>query len=63
MSEYKDKLRSLGFSRHKGTTRRREVIRETDGQHSGYHVDHWDGRVDAVVQAPCVTISTKTTEE
>jgi len=49
---YKEKLRSLGFSRLKGTTRRREVVDENTGGHAGFHTDHWDGRVDATVVPP-----------
>jgi len=57
MSEesYREKLQSLGFSRRKGTTRKREITNELTGGYGGYHLDHWDGRVDAtVVASPAV---------
>lgn len=55
---YREKLQSLGFSRLKGTTRKREVVDERTGGYAGYHLDHWDGRVDAtVVASPTTTVN------
>lgn len=53
--EYREKLRSLSFSRLKGSTRKRVVVDDSTGQPVGYHTDHWSGRVDATVTRPQVT--------
>jgi hypothetical protein len=49
MSEFADKVRSIGTSFKKGTTRDVPVINETDGSIGGKHVEHWDGSQDAVI--------------
>ncbi len=56
---------SHAFLTAKGTSRRRNVIVEEGarrGTVGGFHTDHWDGRVDATVHAPTVTVTTSTKE-
>ncbi len=38
----------FGTGRNKGTTKRESVTDERDGTEAGYHLEHWDDRVDAV---------------
>lgn len=49
MDEFKDKLRSIGFSRLRGTAERKPVLREEDGSIGGYQTTHWDDHQDAEV--------------
>jgi len=51
------KLKSLSFSRHKGTNKITPVISDDTGANVGYHTEHWSGRVDATVTAPQVTVN------
>lgn len=61
MNEFQERIGvgqpSRAFLKHKGTTRRRNVITE-EGPHrgtvGGHHTDHWDGRVDATVAPPTI---------
>jgi hypothetical protein len=53
------------FGKLAGTTRTRPVVTEegpTRGTVGGAHIDHWDGRVDAVVSPPTVKASIPTTK-
>ncbi len=50
MSEFADKVRSIGTARHKGTDRHVAVRNEHDGTIGGKHVEHWDGSQDAVIR-------------
>lgn len=49
MSEYADKLRSVGFLRRKGRSNTTPVLRD-DGQVGGTRTEHWDDRVDATAR-------------
>ncbi len=50
MSEnFKEKLKTIGFNRRQGSSRRFAVKNERDGSTAGFQVEHWDGRVDDVV--------------
>ena len=40
----------FGTGRNKGQTRKHDVIHEKDGTVGGHHIEHWDGRQDAVVK-------------
>ena len=53
---FKDKIQSIGFARHAGTTRTRPVLSETTGKIAGKQIDHWDGRVDAVARPESVRL-------
>lgn len=57
MSEYADKLRSLGFPRRLGATERREVVE--DGRRVAATEEHWDGRRDATVYPDVVRHGTR----
>lgn len=48
MTEYAEKLASIGFAHKRGSSRKRVVIDERDGSNAGYHIDHWNDRTDAV---------------
>ena len=50
MSEYQEKLRSIGFPRKIGQSVKKPVVDERDGSVGGYETEHWDGRQDAHVQ-------------
>jgi hypothetical protein len=53
------------FGKLAGTTRTRPVVTEegpTRGTVGGAHIDHWDGRVDAVVSPATVKASIPTTK-
>jgi hypothetical protein len=49
LSEYAEKLRSLGFARRRGSSERKPVVNEDDGKIGGYHIEHWDDSQDAEV--------------
>ena len=51
MSDYQEKIRSIGAPRKLGRSERQEVRDERDGTRAGEHVVHWDGRQDAIVEA------------
>jgi hypothetical protein len=60
---YRDKLRSVSFGRRHGTTETRVVTRDDNGKPAGYQVQHWDGRVDAVVTPSRLALKSKQVEE
>ncbi len=41
---------------HPGAKRKRVVVNENDGKPGGYHVEHFDGSQDAVVQPRTVEL-------
>ena len=49
MNKYQEKLKSLGFSLKRGTTKRWAVINENTGKVGGYQTEHWDDHLDASV--------------
>ena len=49
MNDYQEKLRSLGFSTKRGTSKRVDKVNEDTGKPAGYEVEHWDDARDAVV--------------
>ena len=57
--DYRDKLRSLGFSRHKGTSKTTVVPHERDGKTAGYQIEQWDDSVSAVVTPRPLNITTQ----
>lgn len=62
--EYKDKLRSLSFSKgNRGGTKSTVIRREDNGKPAGRTVEHWDDHVDATAFAPSVKLKAKVTEE
>ena len=50
MNPYLEKIRGFGAPRKWGQSERKPVTNEDDGTQAGYHVEHWDDRVDAVAQ-------------
>jgi hypothetical protein len=40
----------FGTATRKGSTQKKPVVNENTGKVGGYHVEHWDDRVDAVVK-------------
>lgn len=53
------------FGKHAGTTRTRPVVTEegpTRGTVGGAHIDHWDGRVSAVVRPETLHATIPTTK-
>ena len=63
MTDYQDKLRSIGVSRRRGSSERKPVIDERDGSQAGYHVEHWDDRQDAVAQPKPIRVRARIVEE
>lgn len=63
MNEYQEKIRSLGFSLQRGSSRRKPVIDERDGSIGGHHVEHWDGSQDAVVRPKTLRVKARLEEE
>jgi hypothetical protein len=61
-SEYRDKLRSIGFDR-KHLTKTIPVPDDRTGERCGVQTEHRDGRVDATVLAPTIAVKSQTTEE
>lgn len=62
MTSYRDKLQSIGFSRHKGTSRTTNVQHDRTGEVVGSQTEHWNDRVDATAFAPTVNIKTRAEE-
>lgn len=63
MNEYQEKIRTIGVSTRRGSSRRKNVIDERDGSVGGYHVEHWDDRQDAVVQPKTLRVKAKLINE
>jgi len=73
MDDRSDFQRRLGvgerqrlYGRHVGTTRDRPVIADdgpSRGRSTGFHTDHWDGRVDATVRPETVRVSMRKPKE
>lgn len=61
MSEIAEKIRSLGYLRHKGQTREKRVVDERNSRTAGKHIEHWDDRQDAVAMPSTVKMSIKLT--
>lgn len=60
MSEFKDKLKSISFSKgNRGRSIKKPVQNEETGRTAGYHTEHWDDRQDATVLAPHVELKGK----
>lgn len=57
VTEYGDKLRTLGFLRRKGSSNTTPVVRDVDGQVGGTRTEHWDDHVDATVTRMDVTVN------
>lgn len=54
--------KGIGFLSKRGQTNKKPVESEDDGTIAGYHVEHWDGRQDAVVQPKTVRLKVKVEE-
>lgn len=49
-NEFREKIRSINFGgKKRGKTEVKPVINEDTGKIGGRQIEHWDGRVDAVV--------------
>lgn len=60
MEDFKDKIRTIGFSRKHGQSNVTDVIADDGpnrGQVVGRREEHWDDRVDAKVTRPVVTVN------
>lgn len=55
-TSYVAKLKSLGFSRLRGTNRTTPVLSE-QGERVGNQTEHWSGRVDAQAERFTVTVN------
>lgn len=55
---YLERIKGFGAPRRWGSTERKPVIHEDTGKQAGYHEEHWDDHVDAVVtpKIPRLTI-------
>jgi hypothetical protein len=61
MGKWKETVgEGFGTGRHKGEKREHPVTDERDGTVGGKHVEHWDGRQDAIVQVKPVNAKSKT---
>jgi hypothetical protein len=47
VSEYAEKLRSIGFGTKRGQSEAKRVVDERDGSTAGVITTHWDGSQDA----------------
>lgn len=63
MTEFAKKVSSIGTSFTKGEKREKVVRHEKDGSVAGKHVEHWDGRVDAVAMPKPVHLKPRINEE
>lgn len=61
MSEIADKVRSLGYLKHKGQTRTKVIVDERNGRTAGKHIEHWDDRQDAVAMPEPAKVKLKVT--
>lgn len=50
MSDYADKVRSLGFPRQKGGDNVKRIQREDNGKLAGIEIEHWDDSQDAIAR-------------
>lgn len=57
---FKEKIKTIGVSRRKGSSERKPVTNELTGEVGGYHVEHWDDSQDAVVVVNPVRAKSKT---
>jgi hypothetical protein len=57
--EYREKLRTLGFSTRRGTSERHVIRDERDGTVAGIQTDHWDDRVDAKVRLKPIRVKAR----
>jgi hypothetical protein len=56
-TEWKEK--NVGFISKKGKVEKQMVKDERDGTSSGYHLVHWDGKQDAVVQPKTIQLKVR----
>lgn len=61
MTNWREK--NVGVLLKKGTSRERVVVNEDTGRRAGKHIDHWDDRTDAVVEAPTLKVKLGMKEE
>lgn len=54
---FKEKIASIGFGRHAGSSRRVDIPSDSGPGMSGFQTEHWDGRVDATCTRPQVTVN------
>jgi hypothetical protein len=58
--EFKEKLRSLSFSKgNRGGTKTTIIQRDDNGKIAGKQTEHWDDHVDAVAHAPALRVKAK----
>jgi hypothetical protein len=58
MSEYSDKLKTLGFGTKVGEkpSERRRITDERDGSVAGVETEHWDGSQDAAARPKAIRV-------
>lgn len=56
MTEYADKLRTIGFGTKKGQDEKRRVVDERDGSTAGVITEHWDGSSDAAARPKSIKV-------
>ena len=65
VNEYQEKIRTIGVSLRRGTSRSKPVIREEGpgaGEIGGYEVEHWDDSQDAHVITPPLKVKAQPQE-
>lgn len=63
MSDIVEKVRSLGYLRHKGQKRTKTVLRDDNGKVAGTETEHWDDHRDAVATPDTARLTIKLTGE
>jgi formylmethanofuran dehydrogenase subunit B len=62
-TEYREKIRSLGFSTKRGQSERKRVVDERDGSTAGIHDVHWDGSQDAAARPKPIRVRARLLNE
>ena len=61
MSEFRDKILGFGAPRKWGKAEKKPVVNELDGSNAGHHIEHWDGRQDAVAKPDTLRLKVRQT--
>jgi hypothetical protein len=56
VSEYAEKLRSIGFGTKRGQDVKHRVVDERDGSTAGVVTEHWDGSSDAAARPKSIKV-------
>jgi hypothetical protein len=52
--DFAQKVKTIGAMRHRGSKKTTAVLDERTGRVAGHHIEHWDGRQDAIVRPETV---------